>query len=475
MGSPQSTRTISDVTAVRVLGAFGKTVIALGLITLLFGIFQLWGTGIIEARAQQDLDSEFSDLLDASSSLVPPAPNSIVSATPEPTATATPQPTEAPLTAEESDPIPTTPSPTPTATPEPTPSATPEPHPAWLAMLYRDRGSAIGRIQIPSIDVDKTVVEGVRVSDLRKGPGHFPTTPMPGQTGNAAIAGHRTTYGAPFGEIDQVIPGDEIVVTTIQGQFTYQVVEQGDGHGHLIVPPKAVEVLDQDFRDHPNRLTLTACHPKGSARQRIIVVAELVGDPAPTYARPGQQELGEPQLPDEDLDEPEDSQQTVTATPNPEPAEDAATPTATPDTTKDPATPTAATDPTEEAATPLAATPSAEDVTGPDPMAEEAESAVGRLGLSDDSEAGGTGTQAVAAPIAEPAPVADSFGEGLDGDSDALIPAILWGLAALAIWFSALFAGHRWRKLPAYALSALPFLVVLFMAFWQIDRILPSY
>lgn len=71
--------------------------------------------------------------------------------------------------------------------------------------------------------------------------------------------------------------------------------------------------------------------------------------------------------------------------------------------------------------------------------------------------------------------MADSFGEGLDGDSDALIPAILWGLAALAIWFSALFAGHRWKKLPAYALSALPFLVVLFMAFWHIDRIIPSY
>ena len=70
---------------------------------------------------------------------------------------------------------------------------------------------------------------------------------------------------------------------------------------------------------------------------------------------------------------------------------------------------------------------------------------------------------------------AGSFGEGLDGDSDGLVPAILWGLAALAIWFFALFAGQRWRRLPAYALSALPFLVVLFMAFWHIDRVLPSY
>ena len=470
MGSPQSTRTISDVTVVRVLGAFGKTVIALGLIILLFGIFQLWGTGVIEARAQEDLDNEFSDLLDASSSLSAPTSSSVVSATSEPTPTATPvptptaapDPTEAPLTAEESDPIPTMPSPTPAATPEPTPTATPEPHPAWLAMLYRDRGSAIARMQIPSINVDKTVVEGVRVSDLRKGPGHYPTTPMPGQAGNAAVAGHRTTYGAPFGEIDQLIPGDQIIVTTIQGEFTYEVVAHGDDNGHIIVPPTAVEVLDQNFRDHPNRLTLTACHPKGSARQRIIVVAELVGDPAPTYARPGQEELAAPQLADETFDETEDGQQTVTATPSPAPAEDAATPTA---------EPTAA----EATATPTAEPTATEDVPGPEPMSEEEEVASGPLGLSDDSGAGGPGTQAAAAPAAAPAPVADSFGEGLDGDSDALIPAILWGLAALAIWFSALFAGHRWKKLPAYALSALPFLVVLFMAFWHIDRIIPSY
>ena len=394
----------------------GKTVIALGLITLLFGIFQLWGTGVIEAQAQRDLDSELSSLLEASDALgsapdtaIPPSPPA--SPEPSPTALASAEPT-----AEEPGPAPSTPNatqvPTPTATPEPTenPRLSDEPHPAWLAMLYRDRGSAIARIQIPRIDLDKTVVEGVRVSDLRKGPGHYPATPMPGQAGNAAIAGHRTTYGAPFGDIDQLIPGDEIMVTTIQGQFTYQVVEQGEGHGHIIVPPTAVEVLNQNFRDHPNRLTLTACHPKGSARQRIIVVAELASDPAPTYARPGQEELAAPQLADENLDE-----------------------------------------------------------------SEEEEAASGPPGLSDDSGAGGSGTQALNAPAAAPPPVADSFGEGLGSDSDALIPAILWGLAALAVWFSALFAGHRWKKLPAYALSALPFLVVLFLAFWHIDRVIPSY
>ena len=297
-------------------------------------------------------------------------------------------------------------------------------------MLYRDQGLSIAQIQIPKIGVDKTVVEGVRVSDLRKGPGHYPATPLPGQAGNAAIAGHRTTYGAPFGDINELLPGDEIIVTTIQGEFVYQVLEQGDGHGHLIVPPTAVEVLDQNFRDHPNRLTLTACHPKGSARQRIIVVGELVGEPAPTYPRPGQesQQEGQPglQLADENVDEVESSDQTITPTAAPELSDESTTPTPTPT-----SSPTA----------------------GPTPEPHEEEEADEEVAV----------------------PVADSFGEGLNGDSDGLIPAILWGLAAMAICFSAFFAGHRWKKLPTYALSALPFLIVLFMAFWHIDRVLPSY
>ena len=108
--------------------------------------------------------------------------------------------------------------------------------------------------------------------DLKKGPGHYPETPLPGQEGNAAIAGHRTTYGAPFNRIDELEPGDEIHVETIQGSFTYLVTEQ------LIVSPTQVDVL-ADKGD--NRLTLTACHPKYSARQRIVVVAQLAPDEQP--------------------------------------------------------------------------------------------------------------------------------------------------------------------------------------------------
>ncbi|HET6952934.1 MAG TPA: class E sortase, partial [Acidimicrobiales bacterium] len=135
-----------------------------------------------------------------------------------------------------------------------------------------DDGEAVAQIRIPAIGVDKIVVEGVEVSDLKKGPGHYADSPLPGQPGNAAIAGHRTTYGAPFNRIDELKPGDEILVTTVQGSFRYEMREQ------LIVAPDQVEVLG-DFGD--DRLTLTACHPKYSARQRIVVVAALVGPAAP--------------------------------------------------------------------------------------------------------------------------------------------------------------------------------------------------
>ena len=85
---------------------------------------------------------------------------------------------------------------------------------------------------IPAIGVDKIVVEGVSLADLKKGPGHYPETPLPGQEGNAAIAGHRTTYGAPFNRLDELEPGDEITVTTVQGEFTYEVTETADRVAH---------------------------------------------------------------------------------------------------------------------------------------------------------------------------------------------------------------------------------------------------
>ena len=149
------------------------------------------------------------------------------------------------------------------------------PEAARIAELPKAEGDAVAHLRIPAIDVDKIVVEGVEVGDLKRGPGHYPDSPMPGQPGNAAIAGHRTTYGAPFNRLDELGQGDEILVTTAQGAFRYEVQRS------LIVKPDEVEVLD-DFGD--DRLTLTACHPKYSARERIVVVASLVGEAAPAPA-----------------------------------------------------------------------------------------------------------------------------------------------------------------------------------------------
>lgn len=229
----------------RVLGGLGRSFICAGGLILLFVVYQLWGTGIREAQAQNRLEDEFSAALEE----VGIDPDSV---------TGEGAPAEAPLTA---------------LIPPPPP---PE-------------GDALAHLVIPAIGVDKIVVEGVSLEDLKRGPGHYPDTPMPGQPGNAAIAGHRTTYGAPFNRIDELEPGDEILVTTVQGAFRYEVSEQ------QIVSPEQVEVLE-DKGD--NRLTLTACHPKYSASQRIVVVAQLVGPAAaaPQAAAPAG---GEPAIPGE--------------------------------------------------------------------------------------------------------------------------------------------------------------------------------
>jgi sortase A len=227
------------MTVARILGAIGRTLITAGVLVLLFVVYQLWGTGIKEAQAQNKLEDEFEQVL---ADMEQSGANTTAGPSAEaPTATTTPPP------------------------------APPE-------------GDAAAHLVIPKIGVDKIVVEGVEVADLKEGPGHYPDSPMPGQPGNSAIAGHRTTYGAPFNRIDELVPGDEINVTTRQGTFTYKVEAQ------QIVRPDQVEVLN-DYGD--NRLTLTACHPKYSASQRIVVIAILDQTPAaaPTTSKPSPGEL----------------------------------------------------------------------------------------------------------------------------------------------------------------------------------------
>lgn len=218
----------------RILGWLGRGAITAGVLVLLFVVYQLWGTGLATARSQGRLEDDFEARVQEAEA--PTAPDVPLATGPSPA--------------------------TPTA-------------PA--AGVVPDEGEAGGRIEIPDIGVDWIFVEGVGVGDLQQGPGHFPGTPFPGQAGNASLAGHRTTYGAPFNRIDELESGDEIVVTTVQGRFRYVVADQ------RIVRPDQVEVLE-DFGD--DRLTLIACHPKYSARQRIVVAAELAGAPAPAPTAP---------------------------------------------------------------------------------------------------------------------------------------------------------------------------------------------
>ncbi len=212
----------------KVLGAIGRTCITAGVLILLFVVYQLWGTGIREAQAQHRLENQFADVVGAS--------RTTSTTTSSTSSTSTP----------------------PEVTPSTVPSIAPVPE-----------GEPTAHVRIPKIGVDKIVVEGVALPDLKKGPGHYPDSPLPGQQGNAAIAGHRTTYGAPFNRIDELTAGDEILVETVQGHFRYVVSEQ------RIVSPTQVDVLADQGDD---RLTLTSCNPKYSARQRIVVIAKLAAN-----------------------------------------------------------------------------------------------------------------------------------------------------------------------------------------------------
>jgi sortase A len=234
----------------QVLGAVGRALVTVGLLLLMFVAYQLWGTGIYTAQAQNDLRDQFSQAQRAAATTTTTSPTA---ATPTTTTTA-------------DDPVVPT---TTTLGPFPAP---PE-------------GDAVGLIGIPKIGVGDAIVEGVNVDDLRKGPGHYPSTQMPGHEGNSAIAGHRTTYSHPFGDLGQLANGDDIRVTTVQGDFHYKVTEI------RVVDPSEVSVLDPS--PDPARpghdlatLTLTTCNPKYSAAERLVVRAQLQLPPGQTAPLP---------------------------------------------------------------------------------------------------------------------------------------------------------------------------------------------
>ncbi len=259
----------------RIIGNIGRTLIGTGTLILLFVVYQLWGTGLQEARAQDALADDFNAALEEQlgedadrADLADVALPESLDPTAVQSASAIDNTPEAAVVRVETGELGTTNVIDLSNLPAEVVNRDvgPPPPPA-------KEGEGIAQIRIPSIGLTKTIVEGVGVDELKKGPGHYPGTPLPGQAGNSAIAGHRTTYGSPFHNLDELAENDLIYVTTVQGSFVYRVVEQ------VIVKPKDVFVLNPT---EDNRLTLTTCHPRWSARERLVIVAELLGDPAPS-------------------------------------------------------------------------------------------------------------------------------------------------------------------------------------------------
>jgi len=133
--------------------------------------------------------------------------------------------------------------------------------------LASEDGDAIARIRIPELDLNLIVVNGTSVSDLRRGPGRHLETYMPGEHELVYIAGHRTTYGAPFGDINELKPGDTITLELPYATIVYRVTR------HRIVDDNDVSVLESP---HHEQLVLQACHPRFFASQRYLVYATPV-------------------------------------------------------------------------------------------------------------------------------------------------------------------------------------------------------
>jgi sortase A len=193
----------------------GQTLITLGVVILLFCAYELWITNIYTARQQSALGDQLRRSWESGTDPIAPSVKQI------------------PL------------------------------------------GEGIAVLRIPRLGSGyaKVVVEGVGHEDLKKGPGHYPGTALFGQLGNVVISGHRTTYGAPFNRLDEVKPGDALVVETKTMWFTYTVTKQS------VVSPHAIEVTypvpgEKGVTPTKSVITLTTCNPKYSARTRLIVFAE---------------------------------------------------------------------------------------------------------------------------------------------------------------------------------------------------------
>lgn len=380
-----------------VVGGIGRILITLGLLMFAFVAYQLWGTGIQTAQAQRTLSREFDEALGTTL----PATTTSAPATTEPATTDVTVPID-----------PTTP--TTTAPPVLAPA---KPIPA--------EQKGVARLEIPRMGLNRIVVEGATADALTKGPGHFPETPLPGQLGNAAIAGHRTTHLHPFFDIDKLQPGDQIFVTTFNGRYVYQVT------GTEVVDPDAYADVIPTTDVTKATLTLVSCTPRYSATNRIVVRADLVPElsDALTDAAPVVPFL-DPANSDTTL--PDEGSVTVV---------DTVAPTAT----------------TASATTvPVSTAP--------------VDTAPGGV-VPADTTPGDT----VPAQSSRPSTATtDAFIDGWFSDSSAIAPSLLWGLALAAVAAGIYLLSRTVRRYWVGVLAGfIPFLVVLYFFYENINRLLP--
>lgn len=426
-----------------VVGHIGRTLITLGL--LMFGLvaYQLWGTGIQTARQQDRLENEFDQILEDTGGVAdtvgPAATTTGASVVPETTTTLPTNPASS-TTAPEV-PVETTITPETTAVPTPTTAA---PIPQNYGQI--DPGDALVQLVIPKIDVDWIVVAGVTVKDLSLGPGHFPNTPVPGELGNAAIAGHRTGHGGPFYDLDDLDPGDEILVTTRLGQaYVYLVTDS------LIVDPTDYQVIT-DSDPSLATLTLVTCDPIGTSSRRLVVHSTLDQSRSSTAGAGqiyyGQDEpiVAEPVIPGDD---PQSTSAVVV--PNTQGSEtlpagpDTAVPA--PDTTSAGSTDTVI---GEETSSTVPTTSSAVS-----PTTTTAESAVGQPPGEFEGE--------------------DAFSQGWFDDGAAWPHVIGWSVLLGLVAYGAYRVAKRFRRLYlAFIIGFVPVVVILYFFYENVNRLLPA-
>ncbi len=217
------------------LRGIGQLLLTVGFVLLLFVVYELYVTDILAGQAQDELTDELRDEWDGAGSGATPAP------------------------------------------------------------LTPEAGEPFAFLHIPGLGDgwNRAVVEGTGTEELEQGPGHYVDTALPGQQGNFAVAGHRVGRGSPFLDLDQLRPGDPVIVETVDAWYVYRVLgdpatgEFGSAPvpGQQIVSPDDVSVISPTPLAAPEvppsgaYLTLTTCHPKYSAKQRLIVHAVLEGGP----------------------------------------------------------------------------------------------------------------------------------------------------------------------------------------------------